>query len=229
MFKRETSKYFSYSFVLLGYVTNCFSLNNVSAAEIFERAFNGASPFYAITVARDTVAEPYGPLAEEEVGIVFSVLEALLSGNPSRFLALSEKKIREKETWYLQTQERLRVAESELDPRAISDLLIEAAADSFVKVPLFRAFLGFADKADREVCKAKLKDFIFDNIGREAGGISIDAFREHLRGYFAVPTEKASNPVFETKSEEILKFIRTYHQEVEKKKSDMARRGVFSD
>ncbi len=222
VFKRKARKGCFYLLLLLGYVGDCFFLNVANTAETFETAFKGSSPFYAITVARDTVTESYALLTPQEERVVFAILTNLLSGDSREFLALSENLVRERERWFLQIKEALQKEEEALDSLQIADLTTDKAAASFSHAAVFRDFLGLKD--DKEVCKNAIRAFISDSIERERKEI-VDDFRIRLREGFRVPLGKASTPVFESKSQEMFSFVSSFRERIEKRKHDIAKAG----
>lgn len=213
-----------YSCLLLIYVIALPILNKVSASEIFEGAFKGSSPFYAITVARDTVTKSYGPLTPDEEGIVFSVLTNLLSEGSSLFRNLSVENIHKKEAWYNCIKEILEKEEQQLDSREVAESIIKREAKSLTGVPQFKNFLG-PDKG-KEECEISLSGFISDGINRGITDPSTEDFRKRLKEWFQIPPEKAVTVVFENKTQELYDFIRTFEDRATQEIRKTARKNV---
>lgn len=218
--------YFPLLLFLISCVSNCFASHSDTSEEAFGNAFKGTSPFYGITVARDTVTATYGALTHEEEGIVFSILTSLFSGETREILTLSAELIRQKASWFIQTKEALQKEESRLNPVEIAELTIDEATSSFVSATHFRDFLGFKDEKQR--CKETLQGFVSDST-RHRRAEAIDAFRIRLREAFGVPIPKMSTPVFESKSKEIFDFIFTFNERVEKRKHDTVKTEILKN
>lgn len=222
-------------------VTSCFyvlfflSCNKLyCAAEVselegrFTNAFKGATPFYAITAARDTITEAYGPLTPVEKDLVFLMLTGILSGDHGSFIAAARALIGEKERWFSERKAALESAARGLASERITDLIVEEDADSFAKVPAFRGFLGFGvERGRKEECKGALKIFILDSI-RQKRPETIEGFRARLREAFGVQS-KPSMPVFDTKSKEIFDGIVNHDEKLEKTKHDEAEAVVLGE
>lgn len=194
----------------------------------FTNAFNVATPFYAITVARDTITEAYGPLIPVEKDLVFLILTGLLSGDHSGFIAASRALIGEKERWFTERKAALESAARGSDSERITDLIVDEDSDSFAKVPAFRGFLGFGvERGRKEECKRALKAFILDSIRQKRPEI-IEGFRARLREAFGVQS-KPSMPVFDTKSKEMFDGIVNHGEKLEKTKHDEAEAVVLRE
>lgn len=228
MLKKRVSLCFFYFFLCLNCGKVCYAAEASGLEDRFTNAFRGTSAFYAITVARDTITDTYGALTPEEKEIVFLMLIGLLSGENRRFIEVSRRFIEEKEKWFTERKAALERTARESDSAQIADLIIDEAADTFAKVPAFRGFLGFGiDKGKKEECKGALKAFLLDSIGHRRAE-TVDAFRERLRGFFRVQ-DKASTPVFETKSKEIFDAIATHDERLAKTRHDEAERLILRD
>lgn len=201
-----------------------------SEVDIFANAFKGNTPFYAVTVARDTMTEAYGPLTPLENEVVFSFLTFLLSGDHGRFVAVSRRLITEKEQWFTEKKVALEKTTGRLNPTQITNLIVDEAVDTFAKVSGLRDFLGFggSESTKKEVFKAKLKTFILSSVHHYRTDNTLDEFRIHLREAFEVPS-KTSTAVFDTKSQEIFNVIVTHNERFEKRKHDEAEKVIFND
>lgn len=197
--------YVRLSFIIILFTCTKSSINATDMVALFNQAFKGYSPFFGISIARDTITPAYGGIDVDEEKMIFCILESILSGVELRPEIIDYINViaENKENQYIEIKRRLISKEEAINEDELRNDLIDSAVESFSKVPKFIEFFNYT-KDTKIKFKQKLKDFIQSRINEPCE--NIDALRAHLKTTFDV-IDKPSTIVFEQKSAEIKKII----------------------
>ena len=80
MFIKTKKMYVRLSFIIILFTCTKSSINATDMVAHFNQAFKGYSPFFGISIARDTITPAYGGIDVDEEKMIFCILESILSG-----------------------------------------------------------------------------------------------------------------------------------------------------